>query len=53
MILSSFMKEKLKEEMLGKKVKERKKKIDGKDNSTDVMLTEPKSALSRFKKKKS
>jgi len=45
--------EKLKEEMLGKKVKERKKKIDGKDNSTDVMLTEPKSALSRFKKKRS
>ena len=53
MILSFFMKEKLKREMVDKKVKEREKKIKEKDNINEVILTEPKSALSRFKKKKS
>ena len=49
----TFMKEKLKREMLEKKVEERKQKMEEQSKTDEVLLTKPKSALSRFNKKKS
>ena len=47
------MKEKLKKEMLEKKIEERKQNIEEQRKNDEVILTKPKSALNRFNKKKS
>ena len=48
-----FVKEKLKNEMLEKKIEERRQEVEKASKPAEVLSTEPKSALSRFKKKKS